>query len=546
MVGRALQPLVRGFCSNNPKTKLVRKPSFRDGGSSHRSLPEKVAARWALLVGQCQHFVQQRVPEMAKSAKAWSLAKMREVRQDPRVLVVWTSAGYGALKGFLHHMWVGSKLLATNTRIATRLLSRASTGKQLTRSQQKLLVRTSSDLLRLIPFSFFILIPFMELLLPVALKVFPNMIPSTFETTGQRESQHKKQLAVKLKLAAQLRDVMLERVHLVSLDDDKEKSNEAVEFAVFLEKMKRGVPMSKSDITRAASFFRDEFTIDGASRQQLNAMAELMNIGVPTYAPIELLRFQIRRNLRIIQADDRAISWEGVANLSHEDLVEANEQRGMPSAGLTDDQLRKQLNRWLLLSMNNAVPPSLLILSRTFVLTNDQSRFLDGTAIASAIKSIPRDVVEDIQEELMEEELEKSNKRHGAKSDEETLEELQAADAKATEESAKLDEMVEQDRVRTDLVASFQIELADMQAALQRYEERLEDMDSTIAAALAEHQQREGAQPEVLESRLGEKIRLEQAVARVQAQQEEFKERLAGVQGEVHSTSKRAEKARDK
>jgi LETM1 and EF-hand domain-containing protein 1 len=33
----------------------------------------------------------------------------------------------------------------------------------------------------LIPFSVFLVVPFMELLLPVALKLFPNMLPSTFE-----------------------------------------------------------------------------------------------------------------------------------------------------------------------------------------------------------------------------------------------------------------------------------------------------------------------------------------------------------------------------
>ena len=41
--------------------------------------------------------------------------------------------------------------------------------------------RTTSDLLRLIPFSVFVIVPFMEFLLPVALKLFPNMLPSTFE-----------------------------------------------------------------------------------------------------------------------------------------------------------------------------------------------------------------------------------------------------------------------------------------------------------------------------------------------------------------------------
>lgn len=41
--------------------------------------------------------------------------------------------------------------------------------------------RTTQDLLRLIPFAVFVIVPFMEFLLPVALKLFPNMLPSTFE-----------------------------------------------------------------------------------------------------------------------------------------------------------------------------------------------------------------------------------------------------------------------------------------------------------------------------------------------------------------------------
>lgn len=34
---------------------------------------------------------------------------------------------------------------------------------------------------RLVPFIIFVVVPFMEFLLPVALKLFPNMLPSTFQ-----------------------------------------------------------------------------------------------------------------------------------------------------------------------------------------------------------------------------------------------------------------------------------------------------------------------------------------------------------------------------
>ena len=52
------------------------------------------------------------------------------------------------------------------------------------------LVRTTGDLFRLLPFSIFIIIPFMELLLPVALKLFPGMLPSTFETANEKVSSN--------------------------------------------------------------------------------------------------------------------------------------------------------------------------------------------------------------------------------------------------------------------------------------------------------------------------------------------------------------------
>ena len=45
------------------------------------------------------------------------------------------------------------------------------------------LIRTTMDIFRLVPFAIFVIVPFMEFLLPVALKLFPNMLPSTFQVT---------------------------------------------------------------------------------------------------------------------------------------------------------------------------------------------------------------------------------------------------------------------------------------------------------------------------------------------------------------------------
>jgi LETM1 and EF-hand domain-containing protein 1 len=63
-------------------------------------------------------------------------------------------------------------------------------------------MRTVTDLARLVPFSVFILIPFMELLLPVAIKMFPNMLPSTFEDSLKKEENLKNELNMRLSVAS--------------------------------------------------------------------------------------------------------------------------------------------------------------------------------------------------------------------------------------------------------------------------------------------------------------------------------------------------------
>lgn len=57
-------------------------------------------------------------------------------------------------------------------------------------------MKTTGDVFRLIPFSVFIIVPFMEFLLPVAIKLFPGMLPSTFQTAIEKEDKLKQALKV--------------------------------------------------------------------------------------------------------------------------------------------------------------------------------------------------------------------------------------------------------------------------------------------------------------------------------------------------------------
>lgn len=142
------------------------------------------------------------------------------------------------------HYWHGSKLLAAEVRISSRLQWKLLHGETLTRRERRQLKRTTTDLLRLIPFAVFIVVPFMEFLLPVALKLFPNMLPSTFEDKFAavsnryyfartsinilfQEEKQRKLLRVRLEMAKFLQETLREsplraNAHIIGSDAFKE------------------------------------------------------------------------------------------------------------------------------------------------------------------------------------------------------------------------------------------------------------------------------------------------------------------------------------
>lgn len=86
-----------------------------------------------------------------------------------------------ALKEGCKHYYHGFRLLFLEMRLSAKYLWRFLRRKPLLRREKQQLVRTLSDVLRLIPFSAFVIVPFLEFTLPFFLKLFPNMLPSTFK-----------------------------------------------------------------------------------------------------------------------------------------------------------------------------------------------------------------------------------------------------------------------------------------------------------------------------------------------------------------------------
>ncbi|NXL73501.1 LETM1 protein, partial [Leptocoma aspasia] len=356
----------------------------------------------------------------------------------------------------LKHYYHGFRLLWIDTKIAARMLWRILHGNTLSRRERRQFLRICADLFRLVPFLVFLVVPFMEFLLPVALKLFPNMLPSTFETKSKKEERLKKELRVKLELAKFLQDTIEE----MALKNKAAKGNVTKDFSTFFQKIREtGERPSNEEILRFSKLFEDELTLDNLTRPQLVALCkllELQSIGTNNF-----LRFQLTMRLRSIKADDKMIAEEGVDTLTVKELQAACRARGMRALGVTEDRLKEQLKQWLDLHLNQEIPTSLLILSRAMYLPDTLS---PADQLKTTLQTLPDSAAKEAQVKVAEVEGEKIDNKVRLEA---TLQEEEAI--RKENEEKKMSEAAEKAKEILEVAAMKAVEpAADLEAtALQ-------------------------------------------------------------------------------
>lgn len=188
----------------------------------------------------------------------------------------------------------------------------------MTRRERLQLMRTTTDLFRLVPFLVIALIPFMEFLLPVILKVFPNLLPSTFLEKSEKDNRIKQELQTRLAVAEFFQTAM---TSLAKQQNKRDKDGSAQELLQFIEKSRTNETIPNEQVMRMARLFNDELTLPNLSESQLRALCKYM--GLPLYGNAAILRYQIRSKLRNIIEDDKRIIYEGVDSLTTTELAEA-------------------------------------------------------------------------------------------------------------------------------------------------------------------------------------------------------------------------------
>jgi LETM1 and EF-hand domain-containing protein 1, mitochondrial len=176
---------------------------------------------------------------------------------------------WGVVKKEAKHYWLGTKLLGKDVKIASRLVRKVLAGKSLSRRERQQLTRTTADIFRLVPMLVFVVIPFMELLLPVALKLFPNMLPSTFEDKLRKEEELKRRISARLEVARFLQDTVAEMAGDMTRDRHGDTQTSAAELYEFMKRVRAGEAVATSDLLKFAKLFNDELTLDNLERVQL-------------------------------------------------------------------------------------------------------------------------------------------------------------------------------------------------------------------------------------------------------------------------------------
>ena len=307
----------------------------------------------------------------------------------------------------IQHYWDGTKLLSTEVKISSRLALKMAAGYELSRRENRQLQRTVQDLGRLVPFSVFVIVPFAELLLPVALGLFPNLLPSTYEGQKSRESKAANLRDTRKQVSSFLRNTLRESGLPVSAVNTRKE-----EFTEFFRKVRAtGDSPTKEDVIKVCKVFKDDLTLDNLSRPQLVGMCKYMNLH--TFGTDTMLRYSIRHRMRQIKRDDKAISFEGVDSLSVPELQMACASRGLRTHGMSPAKLREDLQMWLDLRLKYNIPSTLLVLSNAYMYTTGKDAEIDTQidALQAVLSSIPEELFHEIELEVHNAEGAATNKQ---------------------------------------------------------------------------------------------------------------------------------------
>ena len=440
------------------------------------------------------------VPRKTLGVIATTGKMCRAAYRDPAVIRHWQEDISASIRHGVKWVKNGFKLFSKNVSISKKLLVKAAVGHQLTLRESKLLLTTTTDLFKLVPFSLFIIIPFAELALPVFLRLFPNMLPSTFIEKSFDGAAVARRVRARRELAEFFEHVLEEknRQEIQRIATDPSGRHDIRELQSLLAKHEKSFP-PVSELAKFGKLFEDEFRLEKMELNQLQKICKML--GLEPFAFKTHVVLQLRHYVNRLQAEDRRILWEGVDALTETELEEACHARGITVPS------KQQLEHWLELSSCRQIPVSLLLWSRTSLplVTEQASQPAEEEEEAEELfeetAERQKERADDLERRLENlEKMEQTQDTEPLPHEEQELDrdELVAKNEKLEEELMLLSEIVEkQERVFSDQIAflakleSVQWEAvgtgdlakgvrAELAIATERFRSEIEEIDQLL------------------------------------------------------------------
>lgn len=294
------------------------------------------------------------------------------------------------------HYWAGTKLLGLETKISFKLLLKLLAGYELSRREMLQFKRTTQDIVRLVPFAAFVIIPFAELLLPVALKIFPNLLPSTYESRKDKLTKLERLRKTRKLMSKVMKDTQTHFKPVDITDDQK------IIFNKFYRKVfESGKPESRDQLIQVARLYTDDTVLDNFTRPYLVALARYINL--KPFGTDVVLRYRIRSRLLQLKKDDLSIFYEGVDQLSPLELLVACSSRGIRSLNVPDEVLRENLRIWVNMRIKDKIPITLLVMATASSYGDISSSGSLYDSLSDVLSSVPDELYDEVKVNVIQE-----------------------------------------------------------------------------------------------------------------------------------------------
>jgi LETM1 and EF-hand domain-containing protein 1 len=197
------------------------------------------------------------------------------------------------------------------------------------------------------------------------------LLPSTFFKDKYDDSTLARKLQAKQQMAGFWQEVVAQRTNAILEEDNHEYGDKAAELQDFQEKLMSGHFPSLKEMLRFSRLFEEEMKLGAMSANQLRAMSKMLGLK-PMTLPVHN-QLQLRHHITSLRREDRDYLWEGIEGLTRSELIEACQKRAIRFHGSTEDEMRRELERWLEISRHKKIPTSLLLWIQSFSLTSEET-----------------------------------------------------------------------------------------------------------------------------------------------------------------------------